>query len=782
MPADIILITETSLHNEILNEAVQISNYSIIRVDRNKQLTKKVKGGGVLAAVNNTTTSYNIKKLCCNEFERLDIVINKNNYKVFISLVYFPPRSKSKLYNEYLNDLISEIGSNKYNNYLIIGDFNLPGYKWVNLKKNSHFVGHNNNHDIRESAQSIFNFINDLNLQQLNEFINSSDNTLDLFLTRNECNIQVYETIDPLSLIDRFHSAHMIKFSINQINYHNKYRFNFNFNNGNYNKIIENLNEINWRDVKNKNNDPDKFLDFLYQILHINILNHVPKFKISQSKFPKFFSHELKVNINEKKRLNYYYKLTNNSIFKEMHSKVRIKCKEIRKRDYNSMINNVCVNSREEPKKLWNFVNTRNNDFPKTMNLNNQETSNDKEIAMMFSSHFKSVYTDSNKENYSLDININNNELTNIEVNQKDIFNALKNLKIHSSSGPDMINPIVVVKCIEGLIQPLLILFQLILSIGIYPKKFKEGFIIPIFKSGSKECISNYRPISIINVFSKLFEKILFEKLSVYLYKFIIPEQFGSMPGRSTVSNLLTFNEYVANAFCNGKSVQAVYLDIAKAFDTVDHSVLINKLEQYGIKGILLRLIKDYLTDRKQIVKFNNETSDSEFITSGVPQGSNLAPLFFITYINDISNVIKNCKFCPFIDDIKLFLEYSDINELQLLQSDLSRVEKWVQDNNFLLNIKKCCTMNYTQSVNPINNNISLNNTNLSNVSVINDLGIIFQHNLKFDQHIQNIIMKGTRKINYLKFKCKNIKNMSLLLILYNSMVKSCLMYGSIIW
>ena len=201
--------------------------------------------------------------------------------------------------------------------------------------------------------------------------------------------------------------------------------------------------------------------------------------------------------------------------------------------------------------------------------------------------------------------------------------------------------------------------------------------------------VINYRPIAIINVFSKLIEKIIFKKLSVHLNKFIIPEQHGGLPGRSTVTNLLVFNEYVSDAFSKSKSVQVVYLDIAKAFDTVNTSIIVKKLEQYGINGVLLMLIKNYLTNRKMIVKFNNSTSDPFNAESGIPQGSNLGPLLFNIFMNDVHQVIKFSKFLLFIDDLKIFLKYSDINELKLLQNDLISIEEWAHVNKVNFNLKK---------------------------------------------------------------------------------------------
>ena len=638
-------------------------------------------------------------------------------------------------------------------------------------------IGNNPNPNIREASQTMFSFITEFKLKQLNKFINASNNTLDLFLTKTDCNLNAHESLDPLSLIDRHHSAHILNLTFDKNTRLVTNTQMYNYSKGDFEKINFNLNLVNWNQLKNQCNGVDHYLDILYQHLYTNIDSHIPKIKYNYYK--------LVSNILEKRKMLFCYKFTNKEIFKEKHKSLRALCKVISKRDYNLMINNITQNRSTNPKKLWDFVNNKSNEYPKTMYYCNSESNNESELSELFANYFKSVYVNGNLDNSIRTNNIINSNcsfLHRIEITQKDIFDAVQDLKAHSSSGPDKIKPVLVIKCIEGLIQPLLILYNMIIDSGKFPSKFKSSFVIPIYKSGQKNMINNYRPIAIINVFSKILEKILFNKLSVHLNKFIIPEQHGGYPGRSTVTNLLVFNEYVSDAFSKNKSVQVAYLDIAKAFDTVDTSIIVNKLEQCGITGMLLCLIKNYLSDRKLIVKFNNVTSNPFNATTGIPQGSNLRSLLFNIFMNDVYKVIKFSKFLLFIDDLKIFLEYSDINELELLQNDIQSLEKWAHDNKINFNLKKCFTVNYTKNKNPMNNNLALNNKVLENVSSIKDLGILFQYDLDFNNHIESVILKSLKKVNYLKFKCKAIWNISLLTQLYNALVKSSLMYGSIIW
>ena len=169
-------------------------------------------------------------------------------------------------------------------------------------------------------------------------------------------------------------------------------------------------------------------------------------------------------------------------------------------------------------------------------------------------------------------------------------------------------------------------------------------------------------------------------------------------------------------------------------------------------------------------------------MTSAIPQGSNLATLFFILYINDIKSHIHNSDFLLFIDDLKIFIEVKNNSSITNLNNDLNNISIWAKNNNLKYNPSKCNAVLYSKTYKIDLNTIYIANSLISNISEVKDLGILYQSNFKFNKHIDNIIFKAQRKINYLKFFCKRFKNIKLLIILYNSMVKSNLMYGSIIW
>ena len=209
----------------------------------------------------------------------------------------------------------------------------MPGYNWLIQHNPTQLIGNNPNPNIRNAAFTIFSFISEFKLKQLNNFINGSNNTLDLFLTKSDCNLKACESQDPLSPIDRHHSAHILNLQIDKNTRNFNKKILYNFTKRDYNKINYHLNLVNWNQIKNQSNDVDQFLDSLYQHLYSKIELYIPKIKCNYNPFPRFFSNELVINIIEKRKMLFLYKFTNIEKFKEKHKSLRALCKVLRKRD-----------------------------------------------------------------------------------------------------------------------------------------------------------------------------------------------------------------------------------------------------------------------------------------------------------------------------------------------------------------------------------------------------------------------------------------------------------------
>ena len=220
--------------------------------------------------------------------------------------------------------------------------------------------------------------------------------------------------------------------------------------------------------------------------------------------------------------------------------------------------------------------------------------------------------------------------------------------------------------CNEAVTIPLKIIFEESLKKGIFPDIWKKGNIIPAHKKEDKTLINNYRPISLLPIFGKIFERVIYNSLFNYFLsnKLFTPSQSGFLPGDSCIAQLLSIIHEIQTAFDENPTVdvRGVFLDISKAFDKVWHDGLIFKLKSYGVEGELLLLLKNYLRNREQRVVLNGQTSEWKRIYSGVLQGSVLGPLLFLIYINDLPNVTTSmCKI--FADDTSLFSNVLDVNK-----------------------------------------------------------------------------------------------------------------------
>ena len=276
--------------------------------------------------------------------------------------------------------------------------------------------------------------------------------------------------------------------------------------------------------------------------------------------------------------------------------------------------------------------------------------------------------------------------VTNIELIRiiQDIKNGATGYDEISASALKLVSCHVVV--------PLVYLCNLSIDQGVFPKELKLANVLPLYKTDDPFLFNNYRPVSVLSILSKVFERIMYSRMLEYLetYKILINNQFGFRKYHSLYMALMVLMNELITSLENGESVIGVFLDFSKAFDTVDHRILLNKLEHYGIRGNALSWFQSYLTERKQYVTYNGATSTTRSIKCGVPQGSILGPLCFLIYINDLFLVCDNCTPILFADDTNLFIRGDDFNHVQeLLNVELSNISQWLITNKLSLNVKK---------------------------------------------------------------------------------------------
>ena len=319
------------------------------------------------------------------------------------------------------------------------------------------------------------------------------------------------------------------------------------------------------------------------------------------------------------------------------------------------------------------------------------------------------------------------------------------------------------------------------------PDKLKVGLIHPIHKGQSNMICSNYRPISILPIFSKILEKLMHKRITSFLEKheLLFKHQYGFQKGKSTEHAILDLHSNIIKAIEKKEKTCLIFLDFAKAFDTINHEILIKKLGHFGIRNTQLKSFDSYLTDRQQCVKIGENTSDYKTVKCGVPQGSVLGPLLFLIYINDIPVSTSKVSFHLFADDTCLFYSNKDYKQLEIdINRALENIANWLKANKLTLNVKKSNLILFNIQTNAKENppiKICIGNSELEQKDCAKYLGIYFDKRLSWDTHIEYTNKTLSRGIGILK-KIRYYVQGNTLKNIYNSFIKPYIEYGTLAW
>ena len=375
------------------------------------------------------------------------------------------------------------------------------------------------------------------------------------------------------------------------------------------------------------------------------------------------------------------------------------------------------------------------------------------------------------------------------QIEIHNVYSILNNLKANKSTGLDKI-PAKILKLSAEIIAPsLTYIFNLSLESGIYINKWKRARVTPIYKSEDKTKCESYRPISILPVISKVFEKEVFRQLYGYLTDndLLSKHQSGFRPKHSTVSALIQMCDNWLSNMDVGKINCVVFLDIRKAFDSINHEILLNKMNlNFGISGNALKWFDSYIKDREQQCIVNGQLSSSKKIICGVPQGSILGPLLFLLYINDMPDSLNNTTPSLYADDSEIYASSDNSSDLiSKLNEDLKNLSRWMRKNKLQIHPTKSKYMfigsSYNIKNNICNEPIQSNSTPVPRVTNYKCLGVNLDDKLCWDSHIEMICKKVAAGIAAIK-RVKPFVPPEMLKIIYNALVQPYFDYCSPLW
>ena len=558
------------------------------------------------------------------------------------------------------------------------------------------------------------------------------------------------------------------------------------------------ISTLDWKCIYDETDMQNAFTTFHGVLLKL-YNTHFPKQKVKYAYNTRkpWLSHGLREAIKKKNKLFLKYRKTN-SVQNETNYKIyRNKLNHILKISEKKHFQELLNSSKDNMKKTWqimkNIVNKgKSKQIQSKFKLSDGTVTTNKDvISSKFNDFFVNIGPTLAKKIPNQTLSplhfmgnpmINSIFLTQVTpVEMTDILQSLKN----GAAGYDDINASLLKMVSSCIVLPLVYLCNLSLDQGIFPDELKVANIVPLYKADDPFMFNNYRPVSLLSVLSKVFERVMYNRLMEYLdvYKILVSCQFGFRKLHSSCMALMALMDKLISSLENKEFVIGIFLDFSKAFDNVDHDILLCKLSHYGIRGNALKWIESYLSNRKQFVTYNGVSSVSKAIVCGVPQGSVLGPLLFLIYINDLCAVCKNTTPILFADDTNLFSSGTD---LQLLESqineDLVQISLWLKVNKLSLNIKKTHYMVFTRSkIRNIQLAINIDDESIDEVRSTKFLGVVIDNKLNWKDHIMHIAGKISRGIGMI-IKARDYLNKDGLLALYNAFIYPYITYCNHIW
>ena len=553
-----------------------------------------------------------------------------------------------------------------------------------------------------------------------------------------------------------------------------------------------------------KNSDiHKKFYDLQIHIANC-IEKHAP-LRMRTKKEKKFsgrpwISESIRISINNKNNLYKFLLTHDDQELQKKYNKMKKILKKTVFRAEQNFYGRLFDKWKNESKKIWGLINEitcrkkRDRNTIKTLETaNGILTADPKTIADTLNNYFTNIGQNLSDSLPPSPVTyqqfLKNRQKNSFYLRPSDPMEVLEIIESFkkNSPGPDKIPPKFVRIGAPALSNILSSLINECFSNGIYPDPIKIARLTPLHKGDLKEQSKNYRPISILSILSKIIEKLTYKRLIKFIDKNCIlnSNQFGFRKAHSTVHAITSIHEQILENINNNEHTISIYLDLSKAFDCVNHNILLSKLEHYGVRGVALNFFKSYLTNRKQYTVVNGFSSDLLYILCGVPQGSTLGPLLFLLYINDLATASKFSA-SLFADDTSLLLKHKNISVLERqCNIELVHINNWFLANKLTANLSKASkymlTLGKQRSKHPDHFELEMGNAVLEKVKSIKYLGVMFDERFNWEDHVSYISSKISCSVGILS-KLRYYTNIKTLISVYRSLVDSHLTYALGAW